>query len=153
MKQVGKKKRRLSWLFIVLPLVVVALAAGGWYYFGQRAAAIRVVAGPEPAWVRDFEMHLFPGSADRQRTGVRVHYRKIRPGRFALAHQFHQSDPRAANANNLDGQGPVGCCHHRFVVCACDHRRGRERYRHRKSWLRVFLKLFAQDDLSPLLRC
>ena len=46
MKQVGKKKRRLSWLFIVLPLVVVALAAGGWYYFGQRAAATKTPATP-----------------------------------------------------------------------------------------------------------
>lgn len=46
MKQVGKKKRQPRWLFIVLPLVVVALAAGGWYYFGQRAVAAKAPVTP-----------------------------------------------------------------------------------------------------------
>ena len=46
MKQVGKKKRQPRWLFIVLPLVVVALAAGGWYSFGNREAAATAQATP-----------------------------------------------------------------------------------------------------------
>ena len=46
MKQVGKKKRQPRWLFIVLPLVVVALAVGGWYYLGNRKAATPAEAAP-----------------------------------------------------------------------------------------------------------
>ena len=46
MKQVGKKKRQPRWLFIVLPLVVIALAAGGWYFFGNRETAATAQATP-----------------------------------------------------------------------------------------------------------
>lgn len=50
MKQVGNRKRqpqrRLSWLFIVLPLIAVALAAGGWYAFGARQATTTAQATP-----------------------------------------------------------------------------------------------------------
>jgi HlyD family secretion protein len=46
MKQVGKKKRWPRWLFIVLPLIVVALAAGGWYTFGNRKATATAQATP-----------------------------------------------------------------------------------------------------------
>lgn len=46
MKQVGKKKRQSRWLFIILPLVVIALAAGGWYILNQRAAAAKAPTTP-----------------------------------------------------------------------------------------------------------
>ena len=46
MKQAGKKKRQPRWLFIVLPLVVVALAVGGWYYLDNRKVATTAQATP-----------------------------------------------------------------------------------------------------------
>ncbi|MBM4459280.1 MAG: efflux RND transporter periplasmic adaptor subunit [Chloroflexi bacterium] len=46
MKQIGKKKRQPRWLFIVLPVVAIALAAGGWYYFGDRKTTATAQAAP-----------------------------------------------------------------------------------------------------------
>jgi len=46
MKQVGKNRRQPRWLFVVLPLVVIALATGGWYYARSRATVAPAQATP-----------------------------------------------------------------------------------------------------------
>lgn len=46
MKQIGMKKRRRRWPFVLVLLTVVGLATGAWYYIGRRSVAASAAAAP-----------------------------------------------------------------------------------------------------------
>lgn len=46
MNQIGKRKRRRRWLFLVVPLVILALVAGGWYFLAARPAVATEQTAP-----------------------------------------------------------------------------------------------------------